>query len=67
MKKQNKNLKLNKSVVSELNIAQVAAIKGGKTGAGPQEQCATQWVCPATSPCEATNTTGCQTDPQFGC
>jgi hypothetical protein len=67
MKKQNKGLKLNKSVVSELSIEKAGAIKGGKTGATPGEQCATQWLCPPTSPCEATNYTGCQTDPLFGC
>lgn len=51
MKKQSKNLKLNKSVVSEFNIKNAGAVKGGKTGAGTfcntnQQGCLTGWGCP---------------------
>jgi len=51
MKKHSKNLKLNKSVVSELSIEKAGAVKGGKTGAGTfcytnQVGCLTGWGCP---------------------
>lgn len=69
MKKQSKNLKLNKSVVSGLTVENAGEIKGGKTGAqgDPFGQCHTQWQCPPTQPCEVTYGTGCQTDPNYGC
>ncbi|MBC8754481.1 hypothetical protein H2O64_07340 [Kordia sp. YSTF-M3] len=34
MKKQNKSLKLNKSVVSELSLENAGEVKGGRTGEG---------------------------------
>ncbi|WP_298508055.1 class I lanthipeptide [uncultured Kordia sp.] len=51
MKKHSKNLKLNKSVVSELSIESAGEVKGGKTGAGTfchtnQQGCLTGWNCP---------------------
>ena len=53
MKKQNKGLKLNKSVVSGLSIEKAGEVKGGKTGAGTdcytnQIGCNTGWICPLT-------------------
>ncbi|WP_298419293.1 class I lanthipeptide [uncultured Kordia sp.] len=53
MKKQNKGLKLNKSVVSELSLENAGEVKGGKTGAGTfcntnQPGCLTGWGCPLT-------------------
>ncbi|MBC8754482.1 hypothetical protein H2O64_07345 [Kordia sp. YSTF-M3] len=60
MKKQNKNLKLNKSVVSELGAEKVGEIKGGQTGAGTfcytnQIGCLTGWECPLTWNCPRTH------------
>ncbi|MGH1386014.1 hypothetical protein [Kordia sp.] len=60
MKKQTKILKLKKATISELNIAKVGEIIGGKTGAGgPFGECVSTYdfrPC-FTSPCEATQ--GC--------
>lgn len=53
MKKQSRNLKLNKSVISELSIDKANEVKGGKTGA--QANCVSVFdfrPC-FTQPCEA--------------